>query len=91
MNILIIILFFFLQSTRECTDILCGPIIDIEIYRYIYNKYILRIYIIESSSYKVCKRIEIRLSCLFLYKINRKIDNHCFEYYSYFCKLGLKG
>lgn len=29
MNILIKILFFFLQSTRECTDILCGPIIDI--------------------------------------------------------------
>lgn len=39
MNILIIILFFFLQSTRECTDILCGPIIDI------YYKYIKRIYI----------------------------------------------
>lgn len=89
MNILIIILFFFLQSTRECTDILCGPIIDIY-YKYIY----LRIYIsiIESSSYKVCTRIEnFPELFMFLYKINRKIDNHCFEYYSYFCKQELKG
>lgn len=35
------ILFFFLRSTRECTDILCGPIIDI----YIINIYIKNIYI----------------------------------------------
>lgn len=28
---------------------------------------------------------------MFLYKMNRKkIDNHGFEYYSYFCKLELK-
>lgn len=90
MNILIIILFFFLQSTRECTDILCGPIIDI----YILQIYILRIYIgiIDSSSYKVCTRIENSPELfMFLYKINRKIDNHCFEYYSYFYKMELKG
>ena len=89
MNILIIILFFFLQSTRECTDILCGPIIDIY-YKYIY----LRIYIsiIESSSYQVCTRIEnLPELFMYLYKVDRKIDNHCFEYYSYFCKLELKG
>ena len=29
MNIFIIILFFFLQSTRECTGKLCGPFMDI--------------------------------------------------------------
>lgn len=40
----------------------------------------------------MCTRIEnLPELFMFLYKINRKIDNHCFEYYSYFCKPELKG
>lgn len=40
----------------------------------------------------MCTRIEISPELfMYLYKIDRKIDNHCFEYYSYFCKLELKG
>ena len=68
MNIFIIILFFFLQSTRECTDIFCGSIIDILKYVYI------RIYvsIIERSSYKVCTRIEnLPELFMYLYKVEK--------------------